>query len=375
MSKAATAGRRGGGPRYLPRVPIRVPARLWLFILLGCLVAGALDVLQTRLQGPATWGALVFQGAEWILLAALTPITYYLGRRWPLQRPRLFRSLAVHTGGALLLCTGWATLGVMIRRAVQAWGPTDATFLQDWRSWMLTSLPWSFFMYFAVLGCVHAFAYYLEARDREAQAARLYAQLADARLDALRMQIQPHFLFNSLNAILVLVRDRETVTAARMLELLSDMLRQVLRSDQSHEVSLDDELSLIRQYLAIEQVRFSDRLQIRFETPAELLSAAVPRFLLQPLVENAIRHGVADRMDAVLIEIGARRDWDVLELWVRDDAPGPPASRPGAGVGLENTRSRLATLYGDRASLALTVGTTGGTTALIRLPYRAYESK
>jgi hypothetical protein len=353
-------------------VPIRAPARLWLFILIGCLVAGALDVLQTKLQGPAPWGTLVFQGTEWILLAALTPITYYLGRRWPLQRPHLLKPLAVHTGGALLLCFGWATLGVIVRRAVQAWGPTDATFLQDWRSWVLTSLPWSFFMYFAVLGCVHAFAYYLEARDREAQAVRLHAQLADARLDALRMQIQPHFLFNSLNAILVLVRDRETVVAARMLELLSDMLRQVLRSDQSHEVSLDHELSLIRQYLAIEQVRFSDRLQVRFEIPAELLTAAVPRFLLQPLVENAIRHGVADRMDSVLIEIGVRRDGDVLELWVRDDAVGPPASTSGSGVGLENTRARLVTLYGDRATLELSTAPGLGTDARIRIPYREY---
>ncbi len=347
---------------------------MWLLILIGCLVAAALDVLQIRLQGRTAWGALVFQGGEWLLLAALTPITYYLGRRWPLQRSRLGRSLAMHVLGALVLCIGWATLGIILRRAVRAWGPTDATFARDWLSWTLTSVPWSFFLYFAVLGCVHAFAYYMEAREREAQAERLHAQLADARLNALRMQIQPHFLFNSLNAILVLVRDQESSLASRMLEMLSDMLRQVLRSDLSHETTLDDELSLVRQYLAIEQVRFSDRFQIRYDIPEDLRSAAVPRFILQPLVENALRHGIAQRMDAALIEIGAARSGEDLELWVRDDGPGPSAGLRTEGVGLENTRSRLATLYGERASLDLSPAPGGGTIARIRLPYRPYEA-
>lgn len=321
-----------------------------------------------RLQGPASLGALVFQGAEWVLLGLLTPITYFLGRRFPLRRERLARSLAAHVAGALLLCLCWATLGVIIRRALRAWGPNEATFLADWSGWVLTSLPWSFFLYFAVLGCVHAFIYYVEARDREAQAERLNAQLAEARLNALRMQIQPHFLFNSLNAVLVLVRDQETRRAGTMLELLSDMLRQVLRSDQPHEITLDQEIGLIGQYLAIEQVRFSDRLQVRYDFPEELGGAIVPRFILQPLTENALRHGVARQMDAVVIEIGAKRSGDMLELWVRDNGPGPPAER-GAGVGLENTRLRLATLYGERASVELVSAPEGGSIARIRMPY------
>jgi two-component sensor histidine kinase len=355
-------------------VSFRAPAKLWLLILIGCLVAAALDVLQTRLKGNAAWGALVFQGGEWILLGALTPITYYLGRRWPLQGPHVSRSLLVHVVGALVLCIGWATFGVILRRAVNAWGDTDPPFGADWLSWTLTSLPWSFFMYFAVLGCVHAFAYYVEARDREAQAARLHGQLAEARLEALRMQLQPHFLFNSLNAILVLVRDQETRSAARMLEQLSEMLRQVLRTDRPHEVPLEEELSLIRQYLAIEQVRFSDRLRIRYDVPEALQSAAVPRFILQPLVENALRHGVAERTEAVWIEIGAARAGTDLELWVRDGGRGPVEGRR-AGVGLENTKARLATLYGARAGLELSAEPAGGTRARIRLPYRDYDGQ
>ncbi|MGH7466621.1 MAG: sensor histidine kinase [Longimicrobiales bacterium] len=351
----------------------RAPIRLWLLILIGCLVAAVLDVLQIWLKGQTAWGALVFQGGEWLLLAALTPITYYLGRRWPLQRPRLGRSLMVHVVGALLLCIGWATFGAILRRAVTTWESTNASFGSDWLSWTLTSLPWSFFMYFAVLGCVHAFGYYVEARDREAHAARLHGQLAEARLNALRMQLQPHFLFNSLNAILVLVRDQETRPATRMLELLSEMLRQVLRTDQPHEVALEEELSLVRQYLAIEQIRFSDRLRIHYEVPESLQNATVPRFIFQPLVENALRHGVARRPDAVLVEIGAARRGVDLELWVRDDGPGP-REEGGTGVGLKNTRARLLALYGERAGLELSEAPGGGTQARIQLPYRPWNA-
>jgi two-component system, LytTR family, sensor kinase len=354
--------------RNIASVSIRVPARLWLFILIGCAIAGALDVLQSWLRGDRV-GSMVFQGGEWVLLGALTPITYYLGRRWPLRGPGVSRAIAVHVGGALLLCFGWASFGIVLRRELEAWGPVDTPFVIDWLIWLGTSLPWSFFIYFTILGCMHAFTYYVEARDNEAQAARLHGQLAEARLDALRMQIQPHFLFNSLNAILVLVRDQNTRVAARMLEQLSDMLRQVLRTDQPHEVAVDEELTLVRQYLAIEQIRFSDRLQIRYAVSPGLERARVPRFILQPLVENALRHGVAQQTDTVQVEIGAERKGDFIELWVRDDGPGPGNTR-GTGVGLENTRSRLATLYGDRASLELATADGGGTIARIRLPYR-----
>src|SRR5262249_12865011 len=161
-------------------------------------------------------------------LGALLPITFYLGTRYPIKRPIVWRNVAIHLAGALLLCIGWAGLGHTFRIVVGMY-PKNADRSQALASWLLTSLPWSVFMYFAVLGCVHAFAFFVEARDREAQAARLSAQLAEARLGALRMQLNPHFLFNSLNAITVLVRDSETRPAVRMLERLGEMLRQVLR--------------------------------------------------------------------------------------------------------------------------------------------------
>jgi two-component system, LytTR family, sensor kinase len=233
-------------------------------------------------------------------------------------------------------------------------------------------------MYFTILGCIHAIGYFAEARQREAQAARLAAQVAEARLSALRMQLHPHFLFNSLNAITVLVRDQDTVNAARMLDLLSDVLRQVLRSDQTHETSLSSELSFLERYLAIEQVRFSDRLKVQFDIDPTLMGAAVPAFVLQPLVENALRHGIARRADGGTVNVSARRDGDVLVLSVADDGPGtagvgPPEPTAGNGLGLANTRERLTTLYGDHASIELQTRADdrfAGTIATVRLPYR-----
>ena len=217
-------------------------------------------------------------------------------------------------------------------------------------SWVFTTLPFGVGVYFALVGIQHSFFYFAQARERETQAARLAAQLSEARLGALRMQLNPHFLFNSLNAITVLVRDQNTAAAARMLELLSDVLRQVLRTDEGHETTLSSEMEFLERYLAIEQVRFSDRLRPQFKIDPAVARAAVPRFVLQPLVENALRHGIARRAEAGLVQVSAHREGDQLVLTVRDDGPGLPTtpSNTPSGVGLSNTRARLAALYGER---------------------------
>jgi two-component system, LytTR family, sensor kinase len=354
------------------------PARsLWLIIAAACLVTAVLDGFQTymqaRIAGEAvSWRAVVWQASEWVILGALTPITYYLARRFPLRRPHLARNVLAHLCGALVVCVAWAGAGVAMRLILgTSWQGVPLS--RHLASWMLISLPWSVFIYFAVLGCMHAFTYFVEARERETQAAQLAAQLAEARLGALRMQLHPHFLFNSLNAITVLVRDQHTREATRMLELLSDVLRQVLRTDPAHEVALAEELRFLEQYLAIEQVRFSDRLNVTFAVDTDVRDAAVPGFVLQPLVENALRHGLADRSEEGTVEIGARRDGGDLVLWVRDNGVGLRADAArGPGLGLANTRERLATLYGARARLDLAANPEGGTTATVRLPYKRH---
>jgi two-component system, LytTR family, sensor kinase len=347
--------------------------RIWLLIPAACVVPAALGVfqaaMQARLNGEAArWQDLVFEGGEWLFLGALTPITWFLARRFPLRRARWGRTLAAHLAGALALCVGWASLGVLLGHMLDRY-PAQGNLPRDFLSWVLTSIPWSVFMYFTVLGCVYAVSYFVEAREREAQASRLAAQLAEARLGALRMQLNPHFLFNSLNALSVLVREQNTGAASRMLELLGDVLRQVLRADQPHLVPLADELGFLEQYLAIEQVRFSDRLRVRWSIDERARAALVPGFVLQPLVENAIRHGVARRAAAGLVEVSARVAGDRLVLAVRDDGVGMDAA--GAeGVGLSNTRERLRTLYGDAATVEMRSPPGGGTEVVLTIPFR-----
>jgi two-component system LytT family sensor kinase len=349
--------------------------RYWLLIAAACTVPAVLDALQTymkaRLDGApgVRWEDVLFAGAEWIFLGALTPITYVLARRFPLRRGALGRAAAAHAGGALALCVGWATLGVLLGMALHRY-PAEGPLSRAYFNWILTSIPWSVFMYFTVLGCVYAFTYFLEAREREAQQARMAVQLAEARLGALRMQLNPHFLFNSLNAITVLVRDQNTRDATRMLELLSGVLRQVLHGETRQEVTLARELHFIEQYLAIEQVRFSDRLRVTWSVDDAARDALVPEFILQPLVENAVRHGMAGTGEAGTIEVSARIQDDELLLEVRDEGPGYAPRPGGAGVGLANTRARLETLFGDTDRLQLVPAPGGGTVARVRLPLR-----
>jgi len=356
----------------------RTQPPVWAFVSAAWLGPAILAVFRAYVQGrlgnrePATWRALVWEGGDWLLYAVLTPVVFWFARRYPLVPGRIARRVPAHLAASIALCAAWAGGGVLLSLALFGSTPYGGGAV----SWFFTSLPFGVAVYFAVLGVEHAAFYFFQSRERETQAARLEAQLSDARLGALRMQMQPHFLFNSLNAIAVIVRDRDTATAVRMLEQLGEMLRRIMRSDRPHEVTLRDELDFTRQYLAIEEIRFSDRLRPVFTVDPAVLRAAVPEFLLQPLVENALRHAVAQRVTATLLEIDAHREGDELVLTVTDDGPGPDDAAPAAreGVGLANTRARLETMYGDRARMTLTRLPGGGAAASVRLPFREIAS-
>ena len=307
--------------------------------------------------GESVWRGVIWEGGDWLLLALLTPPVFWLARRYPLIKGSLARRVPLHLAAAVVLCVAWSLSGVLLSAALIGSPPFGGSPLD----WFFTTLPFGVAVYFCMLGVEHATFYFVEARQRE-------VLLADARLAALRMQVQPHFLFNTLNAITVIVRDRDTATATRMLEQLGEMLRRVMRTDRPQEVTLAEELDFVRQYLSIEEVRFSDRLRPSFAVDEQVRGAAVPEFVLQPLVENAVRHGLAQRSTAALLRIEARRDGDDLVLSVTDDGPGPAAR--GEGVGLGTTRERLAVLYGKRARLDLVPTPEGGARATVRLPYR-----
>jgi signal transduction histidine kinase len=356
----------------LPTLPLIFAA--WL---VPALLSAFNTYMQSRLSDERPeWRWVLFNGIDWLLYAVLTPAVFRISRRFPLLREGGGRRIALHIGCALAMCVAWATLGQFVRIAIfnPPAGFNAMKFGRALESWIFTTLPFGTGVYFALVAIEHALAYMAQARERETQAIRLAAQLAEARLGALRMQLNPHFLFNSLNAITVLVRDQNAAAASRMLELLSDVLRLVLRAEVSHETPLSTELEFLERYLAIEQVRFSDRLRPRIEADAAIRGAAAPQLILQPLVENALRHGIARRAEAGRLEIAARRDGDTLVLTVRDDGPGLDPAQEAMGVGLANTRARLTALYGDRASLEITNAAGGGVVATIRLPYHHIES-
>jgi sensor histidine kinase YesM len=237
----------------------------------------------------------------------------------------------------------------------------------------------SLLIYWSVVGLCHAYDYYSRYRERERRAAQLEleashleTQLARAQLDALRMQLHPHFLFNTLNTISVLMQ--EDVSAAnRMLLRLSELLRLTLKNAGTHEVSLREEIEFLRSYLEIEQTRFQDRLKVRMEIEPEALEAQVPNLILQPLVENAMRHAVAVRATECTVEIrAARRNDGRLEIQVRDDGPGIDEEMNGAaacGIGLSNTRARLDKLYGAAHRFQLSTADGGGLQVTISIPF------
>lgn len=365
--------------------------RPWMVVSAAWIVPAAFAAInriaQTRLHGwdPVTARDLLWSGGDWFVYAFLTPGVFAVSKRWPLARPHLGRRAVAHLAISLLFCVAWATCGKLLefslvlifdpnamRAGMQA---GSAQFFRkagvDWLSWIFTTLPFGVAVYLCVVGVEHAIRYFVEVRERELQMARLSEQLTGARFAALQAQVNPHFLFNTLNTIAVLVRDNERVTAVRIIEQLSELLRSTLGRHRSSEVTLGEELDLVRRYVAIEQARFSDRLRPEFSIDESLLAAAVPSFALQHLVENALRHGIARRTDAGRLVITARRDGDMLELTVEDDgaglAPGAPEKK---GHGLENTRERLRTLYGEAASLTIEAAHPRGTVARLRVPYR-----
>jgi hypothetical protein len=365
--------------------------RPWMIVSAAWIVPAVFAVInriaQARLQRwePATPRELLFEFGDWFLYAFLTPLVFVISKRWSLTRPHLVRRALLHFFFSLLFCVAWATCGQVLRLLLIRLFAPDIyhnamqhgaamfwlRFGIEWLGWIFTTLPFGVAVYLCVVGIEHATRYFIDAREREVQVARLSEQLSGARFAALQAQLNPHFLFNTLNTITVLVRDDDRQGAVSIIEHLSELLRRTLTRHQANEVTLGEELDLVQQYVAIEQARFSDRLRPEFRIPESLMSAAVPSFGLQHLVENAIRHGIAKHTDAGLLLVTATRSGDVLEINVIDDGVGiDPSAAVPPGHGIDNTRERLRALYGARASLEITRRPEGGTIATLKLPYR-----
>lgn len=362
-----------------PRPRLSGRASLWLLAFaIWSLPVLVFSILPVLLQPERAAGLLTMfmrQGLAWYLWALFTPLILWLAERWPIG-PGLRRNLLRHIGAATLLGLAFnfafMTLSFTFRPA--EW-PEHLRLARVLVTGLMVWLPFSYMVYALVASMGTAFTYYRRMRDREITASRLEARLIEAQLSALRMQLQPHFLFNALNTIAMLVRQGEARTSVRMIARLSELLRHVLDESGEPEIPLGQELLLVQRYLEIEQLRFGDRLVFECDVPAELTDALVPNLLLQPIVENAVRHGISRRAAAGRITLRARRHDGHLRLEVIDDGPGLAADALlNGGLGVRNTRARLEHLYGDRAALALENAAPTGVRVRIEVPWHTADT-
>jgi two-component system, LytTR family, sensor kinase len=232
--------------------------------------------------------------------------------------------------------------------------------------------PFDLIIFLCVIALIHAYRYFQVTQERELRATRMQAQLAEAQLQALRMQIQPHFLFNTLHSVSAMMYEN-VGSAHEMITRLGDLLRWSLKYSNRHEVTLDEELQFLKHYVDIQKMRFGERLNFKTDISVEARKAFVPNFILQPLVENAIRHGIEPQKIGGKVEIYARRENDRLRMQVSDNGPGLPdrsSVQTSSGMGLSNCRDRLQQLYDGEHTLELLEGEGGGLTVSLTLPFR-----
>lgn len=303
----------------------------------------------------------------WAMMwAVLTPLALRLEARFPFQPPHRTRALAVHglaSVGCALVNLALFALAAPLIGATQVEPTWLGTFSRLLGTTFLLNLP----VYWLIVVAAHVERLARSARERDRRELRLEAQLADARLQALRTQLQPHFLFNALNTVSVLMHE-DVDAADRILLQLSALLRRSLDSTEVHEVTLGEEIGFLERYLEIEQARIGERFSYRIGVADEVLHARVPNLILHPLVENALRHGLATRAAPGHVEITAEREGDMLHLRVLDDGRGLPAASTER-VGLANTRARLRLLYADRQRFEVRNSDRGGVVAEIELPW------
>ena len=352
----------------------------WILILCAWTMVGLLFALRrivlAKVEGThVDW--VIESALElvwWYVWAAYTPLVIVVAKRFPLTGPRLVLHIAIHTITSLVIAPlasvadYFLSVG-LLRFVFYITGDGVLQFLSPLGVGVLYMSFTGILTYWLVVGLYQAIHFYQFALERQTIAAQLETQLSHAELENLKSQLHPHFLFNSLHAIGVLMQE-DVDAAGRLLVSLGDLLRMALER-RENEITLQSELEFVGKYLEIEQTRFHDRLKVHMDIPPDLLGVYVPSLTLQPLVENAIKHGFSVDSTASRLEIAAKLHDGRVWLRVRDDGPGPaPASLLRFGVGLSNVQSRLKQLYGDQSSLQLTGGDGRGCVAIITLPLR-----
>lgn len=356
--------------------PIEFVRRWWPALLLGGTALGLLNFFYfwlddvVRRVGSSPWPTLVEELTASYGTALLLPWILWAAFRWRLDRPGRMRRIPAHLAGVLVYSGiktswSWATRSALF--PLLGWGAYDYGRMPVR---YLMELPSDLILYAITLPVAYLVAHWRGARDQQLAISRLEARLAEARLSRLRAELNPHFLFNTLNAVSsVMYEDVES--ADRMLTRLSDLLRRSMSADADEpEIALGEELQLLESYVELMRMRFRDRLDIRIDAPRELHSARVPPLCLQPLVENALLHGSPEPPARAEILVRARRTPNGLRLVVHDNGPGFDDPGPAAeGIGLSNTRERLAEMYGGAAVLRVEAPETGGARVVLELPF------
>lgn len=346
-----------------------LPAYLLAWSIPGVAALSFYYLNQTLSAQPLNWSyAVISTLPNWYIWALLTPAILKLSQRWPLEQDSWKQVLlTVHIPALVVSMLIHSAVNLMLFRTT---GLHDDITFGLYRVHFFTRIHANIFTYAAIVGLYSAWEYYRRYMTREAQTATLQVQLAQANLRALKMQIHPHFLFNTLHSIAALVRKGENKPAVNMLGQLGEFLRLALENKGQQEISLEQELDFLRRYLAIEQTRFGERLQVEVTMDEAVRGAYVPNLILQPIVENAIHHGISPSMQQGRIRIEARLEEGRVTMQVADNGPGlrnPERLKKGVGVG--NTQERLENLYGRDQDFSFRNGSLGGLEVTIRVPF------
>jgi two-component system LytT family sensor kinase len=355
--------------------PGRVPVRVIFSVAtaLGFFSAfAAFYFISTFTDKPTGFGLLLALNLSyWYSWAVLTPAILCLTRNFPFERATWKAAIPVHIAGVIVATLLHVAMAVASRMATY-WvvGESLESWLMEFQEMFFLNFDWEMMTYWTIVGVGHALRYHYQVRAKELSAAQMETRLVEAQLHTLQRQMQPHFLFNTLNTISALMH-RDVDAADAMIARLSDLLRMSLQRVGVQEVDLKEELDFLSKYLEIEQTRFRDRLSVVFDIQADTLDALVPNLLLQPLVENAIKHGIGPRPTPGQIVVRSRRVGAMLELDVQDNGVGLSAARLtdfNRGVGLSNTRSRLDHLYGSLHRFEFRQPAEGGLLVHIAIP-------
>ena len=359
-----------------PASPLRLP--VWVFVGAFWTLVALMYATQVAL-GPRPANEpgilrtqLIWQSTYYLAWIPITLLIWRITRRWEIETIGWPKFLARHAVFGTAIAISQALLVLVIAWNIVSVGPANEPLWQIAWTYIRSRLHTQFLIYASIVAAGQAITFHNRYRERQVAAAQLEAQLAAARLDTLRAQLQPHFLFNSLHSIASLARAGDNAGVVRLISGFSDLLRHLLDSSITHH-SLREELALVDRYLEIQRVRFGGRLNVTIRASDDAARARIPLLIVQPLVENALRHGLAPRVEAGHIRIDAVRDGTSLILEVEDDGEGLPDGWTfgATGTGLRNLASRLSVEFGDRQSVTVGPGQYGGVRAAVRVPFVA----